>query len=162
MEWKYYHEGNRRHTHKLIYVKFDPAKYINDGVHDPRQIFCREHLQVQVKEHIGGLSPLILLDSHSIWMGKRHHKKILRFLARPIIGLGAQIFIEKIINYNWAPSATAKRPQINIGKGYPFRFRSRTIPVPTIQSFRRHQSCLLQYIGSNREILYRPNMKVTS
>ena len=45
----------------------------------------------------------------------------------------------KKINHTSAPSETAKMPQINTGKGYPFRYRSRTITVSTIQAVRRHQ-----------------------
>ena len=80
----------------------------------------------------------------------------------PIIGLGAQTLNGKKINHTWAPPATAKRPQINTGKGYPFIYRSITRPVPTIHAVRRHQSCLLQDIGSLRENVYGPNRKVPS
>ena len=41
---------------------------------------------MQVKDHIGGISPRILLGPPSIWMGESNHKKLLHFLARPIIG----------------------------------------------------------------------------
>ena len=80
----------------------------------------------------------------------------------PIIGLGAQTLNGKKINHTWAPPATAKRPQINTGKGYPFRARSRPRPVPIIHSVIRHQYCLPQDSGSNRKILYGPNRKVPS
>ena len=50
---------------------------------------------MQIKKHIGGISPRILLDPHSFWMGKSNHKKNLHFLARPIIGPGAQTPNEK-------------------------------------------------------------------
>ena len=107
---------------------------------------------MQVKEHIGGLSPRIMLYPHSIWMGESKHKKILHFLARPIIWPGAQIFIQKIFNHTWAPSASSKRPQIDTGKVHPIRSRSRTRSITTIHAVRRHQSCLPQDNGPNRKI----------
>ena len=45
---------------------------------------------MQVKKHIVGLSPRILLEPHSIWMGESNHKKPIHFLARLIIKPGAQ------------------------------------------------------------------------
>ena len=47
-------------------------------------------------KHIVGLSPCILLEPHSFLMGKTNHTQNLHFLARPIIGLNAQTFIEKL------------------------------------------------------------------
>ena len=69
---------------------------------------------------------------------------------------------QKKINHTWAPSSTAKMPQINTGKGYPFISRFITRLVPTIHEVRRHQSCLLQDSGSLRENLYGPNRKFPS
>ena len=106
---------------------------------------------MQVKEHIRGLSPHILLEPHSIWMEKSNNKKLLHLLVRPIIGLGAQTLNKKKINNTWAHSATTKRLQINTLKGYPIRDRSRTRPVPTIHAVSRHQYCLLQDSGSLRK-----------
>ena len=94
-------------------------------------------------------------------MGKQS-QKLLHFLARPIIGLGAQTLNKKTINHNWAPPATAKRPQINTGKFYPFRSRSITRPVLTIHAVRRRQSCILQDNGSLRYNVYGTNRKVPS
>ena len=107
---------------------------------------------MQVKNHGCRLSPRILLEPHSIWMGESNHKKNLHFLARPIIGLGAQTLNKIIINHTWAPPVTAKRPQINTGKGKTFRAKSRTIPVPTINSVRKHQSCFFQTVDISGEI----------
>ena len=161
IEWKGHHEGYTIPMNKLVHVKFDPAKETNDGVHDSWRIFFRERLQVQVKKNIGGLSQRILLEPHSIWTGKTNHKKLFYFLARPIIWLGTQTFIEKTINHNWAPLATAKRPHINTGKVYPIIARSRR-PVTTIHAVRRNQSCLPQDSGSNKNNLHGPNSKVPS
>ena len=95
-------------------------------------------------------------------MGKINHKKLLHFLARPVIWPGAQIFIQKKINYTWSSSETSKRPQINTVKGNPIIYRSRTIPIPTIHTVRRHQYFLPQDSGSNRNILHGPNRKIPS
>ena len=89
-------------------------------------------------------------------------KKILHFLARPIIWLGAQKFIEKTINHTWAPSATSKRPQINTWKVNPIIPISITIPVTTIHTVRIHQYCLPQDSGYHRKKLHVPNRKVSS
>ena len=83
-------------------------------------------------------------------MGTGNHKKLLRFLASPII----------CVNHTWSPSSTSKRPQINTGKGNQIRTISRTRPISTIHKVRRHQSFLPQDSGSNRKILYGPNRKV--
>ena len=45
---------------------------------------------MQIKNHIGGIPPRILLDTNSFWIGKINHKKLLHLLARPIIGPGPQ------------------------------------------------------------------------
>ena len=95
-------------------------------------------------------------------MGKSNHKKLLHFLARPIILPSAQIFIQKRINHTWASSATSKKPQINTGKGNPIISRSRTIPINTIHAVRRPHFCLPQDSGSNRKKLHGTNRKVTS
>ena len=60
---------------------------------------------------------------------------------------------QKTINHTLAPSTTSKRPQINTGKGYPIRSRSRarTRPVPNTHAVRRHQSCLPQDSRYNRK-----------
>ena len=68
-----------RPTHKLLHVKFNPTKENNDRVHDSWQNICRERLRVQVKYHIGGLSPRIFMDPHSIWMGGSNHKKFFTY-----------------------------------------------------------------------------------
>ena len=94
--------------------------------------------------------------------GGNQSKKLLHFLARPIVWPGAKIFIQKTINHTWAPSATSKRLQINTGKRNRIRSRSRTRPIPTIYAVRRHQSFLPQDSGSNRNILHRPKRKVPS
>ena len=86
-------------------------------------------------------------------MRENNHKKRIHFLERPIIGPGAQTINEKTINHTWEPPATAERPQINIGKGYAFRSRSRTIQVPTIHAIRRHQSFVLQDSGSHKKFI---------
>ena len=89
-EWKDYHEGKTRRAHKHLHVNLNPAKETNDGVHNSWRIFFRERLRMQIKKHIGGLPPRILLETHSFWMGKRNHKKLIHFLARPIIVPGSQ------------------------------------------------------------------------
>ena len=48
-EWKGHHESYTIPTHKLVNVKFGPAKENNDRVHESWRIFCRERLRVQVK-----------------------------------------------------------------------------------------------------------------
>ena len=47
-------------------------------------------------------------------------------------------------------------------KGTPGRTRSRTRPIYPIHAFRRHQSCLPQDSGCNREKVHEPNRKVPS
>ena len=58
-------------------------------------MFCRERLRVQIKKDISGLPPRILLETHSFWMGKINHQKLLHLLARPISGPGSQTPHEK-------------------------------------------------------------------
>ena len=69
--------------------------------------------------------------------GGKQSQKTPHFLARPIIGPGAQTPHEKILNHTWAHLATAKGPQINTRKGHAVRSRSRAIPVPTIHAVRK-------------------------
>ena len=102
---------------------------------------------MQIKKYISGLPPRILLEPYSFWMGKSNHKKILHFLARPIIGPGEQTPHEKTINYTWEPPATADGPQINTRKGHASTTRPRARSVPSIHTVRKHQYCLLQDSG---------------
>ena len=49
----------------------------------------KEHLisglRVQIKRHTCGLPPGIMMEPHSIWVGKSNYKKLLHFLSRLII-----------------------------------------------------------------------------
>ena len=112
---------------------------------------------MQIKNHIDGIPPRILMDPHSFWIGKRNHKKLLHFLARPIIGPGLQTPNKKTTNHTWAPPETAKGPKINTRKGHAFRTRARARLVTTIHTVRKHQYCLLQYSGFFRKNLYIPS-----
>ena len=117
---------------------------------------------MKVKERIGGLSPRILMDPHSIWMGENNHKNNSSLIGQAYHLTWRTNIYRKKINHTWAPSATPKRPHTNTGKGYPIRARSRTRLVTTIHEVKRHQCCLPQDSGSNRKKLYGPIRKVPS
>ena len=50
---------------------------------------------MQIEKDFIGLPPRILLEFHTLSMGKRNHQKLLYFLARPISGLDSQTPQEK-------------------------------------------------------------------
>ena len=129
-------------------------------------MFCGECVWVQIKRHACGLPPRIILEPHSIWVGKGNYKKLLHFLAGLIIWSCAKILDWKTSNHTQASSTTSESPTIHTEKGNPIRTRTiprtRTISISPIYKVIRHQYCLPQDSGFDRLNLHWSNRTVSN